>query len=162
MNFKIPQKILWVLALLYVQQLSYVSTYGVDLPMVFTVLVALRTTLPRAVAWGALVGTLQDLLSADWLGPHLVSKVLISLLTSFSQRHVYQEKILTQAFFIFLMALFQQTVIWLLLKWGGSLSPSFDPLGIMARGVLGTSLAGIVVCFFVVQFRRRRTDPATA
>jgi rod shape-determining protein MreD len=158
----IPKQILWLIAIFFIQQLPAVSAWGIDLPLIFVVLVGLRSTAPSAGAWGFFVGLAQDLLSAGWIGPHTVAKTLVGLLSCFSQRHIYRERVLTQTFLIFWMALFHQVFIWLLLRWDGSAPLSGDAFGVIIRGVSMTTLMGIVICFFVVKFRRRRFDPATA
>ncbi len=156
------RKVLLVFAILFVQQLPGVSGAGVDLPLIFVVLMGLRKPMAQAVAWGALLGFLQDALSADWLGLHLTAKVLAALISSAINRHAYREKIAPQGFLIFLMVWLQQTVVWLLLKWDGS-APGFSSfLLVLERTLLGTTLAGVLVSFWVVRFRRRRMDPATA
>ncbi len=159
---RIPREFLWILTAFYLQQLPGVAGLGIDLPLLFVVLKGVRSNAPAAGGWGFGLGLLQDILSAGWIGPHVVSKTLVGLLSSLSQRHVYRERVLTQTFLIFWMALFQQVFIWLLFRWDGSAPPSVDAFWICAQSVLTTSLAGAGVCFFVVKFRRRRFDPATA
>lgn len=159
---KIPNQLFWIVALLFFQQLPGVAAQGVDLPMIFVVLMGLRTTVPKAAGWGFLLGMIQDLLSASWIGPNTISKTLVGILSSFSKRHIYRERVLTQTFLIFNAALFHQLAVWLLLKWDGSAPPFGDAFWITLRGVMMTSIVGMVVCVFVVRFRRRRFDPATA
>ena len=159
---RIPRQVLWILALFFIQQLPAVAALGVDLPLIFVVLVGLRSDAPRAAGWGFLMGLLQDLLSASWIGPNTVAKTLAGILSSFSQRHIYRERVLTQTFLIFMVSLFHQFFIWMLLKWVGSAPPAGDALRICVKAVFLTTLVGAVVCVFVVRFRRRRFDPATA
>jgi len=159
---RIPKELLWLLAIFFVQQTSGITDWGIDLPLIFTALAGLRTNAPKAAAWGFTVGTVQDLLSSGWIGPNIAAKTLMGILSSLSQKHIYREKIHTQTFLIFLMSLFQQFFIWLLLKWDGTAPPASEALGILIHTVLMTTAAGVVVCFFVVKFRRRRFDPATA
>jgi rod shape-determining protein MreD len=159
---KISPQILWILALLFVQQLPAVSSWGIDLPLIFVILTGLRTTAPKAAGWGFLLGVIQDLLSTAWLGPNTIAKTLTGILCSFSKRYIYRERVLTQTFLVFWAALFHQAVVWWILKWDGSAPAAEDAVWICLRTVLNTTLAGVVVCFFVVRFRRRRHDPATA
>jgi rod shape-determining protein MreD len=159
---KIPKELFWVLALFLLQQSSGVSASGVDLPLIFTALVSLRTTIPRGAAWGFLMGLIQDLLSAGWIGPNTVAKTMAGLLCSASQWHIYREKVSTQTFLILVATLFHQLIVWLVLKWDGSAPPAGDALVICLKAVFSTTLVGSVACFFVVKFRRRRFDPATA
>jgi rod shape-determining protein MreD len=159
---KIPRQVLWILALLFVQQLPVVSTWGIDLPLIFVILTGLRTTLPKAAGWGFLLGLIQDLLSTAWIGPNTIAKTLTGILCSLSKRHIYRERVLTQTFLVFWVTLFHQVIIWWMLKWDGSAPSAEDAFWICLRTVLGTTLAGVVICFFVVRFRRRRYDPATA
>jgi rod shape-determining protein MreD len=159
---RIPRKLVWILGLFFVQQLPGVSSWGVDLPLLFTVLVGLRSSPAKAAGWGFLMGLFQDLLSTDWIGPNTVAKTLVGLLASFSQRHVYRERVLTQTFLIFIMTFLHQILIWVLLTWDGSAPPASDAIWICLKTTAGTTLAGAVACFFVVRFRRRRFDPATA
>ena len=159
---RIPRQVLWLLSLFFLQLLPGVSGSGIDLPLIFVVLVGLRESPPRAAGWGFLLGLFQDLLSASWIGPNTVAKTLTGLLASFSQLHIYRERVLTQTFLIFAASLFHQLFIWILLKWVGSAPPAGDSLRICLKAVFLTSLVGVVVCFFVVRFRRRRYDPATA
>lgn len=159
---KIPKWALILPALFFVQQMPGVAALGVDLPLIFVALAGLRTDSTRAAGWGFLVGFLQDLLSAGWLGPNTLSKTLVGIFSSLSQRHIYREKVFTQVFLIFLASLLHQTLFWLILHWDGSAPPTSEALRVGLRNILGTSLAGILVCFVVVRFRRRRMDPATA
>ena len=159
---KIPKEIFWILGLFFIQQLPAVAAWGVDLPLLFVVLVGLRTDLPKAAGWGFCLGLLQDLLSSGWIGPNTIAKTLTGVLASLSKRHIYRERVLTQTFLVFVASLFHQVFIWVLLKWDGTAPPAGDALGIVVRSLLATTLAGILVCFFVVRFRKRRFDPATA
>lgn len=159
---KIPKELFWILGLFFIQQLPAVAAWGVDLPLIFVVLVGLRTDLPRAGGWGFLMGLLQDLLSSGWIGPNTLAKTLTGILACLSKRHIYRERVLTQAFLIAAATLFHQAFIWVLLKWDGTAPPAGDAFGILVRSLMATTLAGVVVCFFVVRFRKRRFDPATA
>jgi rod shape-determining protein MreD len=159
---KIPKQVFWIIAILFVQQLPAISSLGIDLPLIFTALMGLRSPAPQAAGWGFLMGLLQDLLSAGWIGPNTVAKTLVGLFSSLSNRHIYRERVLTQTLLIFCTAFFQQVFIWILLKWVGSAPPARDALAICSRTVLTTSLVGAFICVFVVRFRRRRFDPATA
>ncbi len=158
----IPRQFWWLLALLFVQQLPGVAAWGVDLPLVFTLLVGLRTDVPKAAGWGFLAGLLQDLLSSSWIGPNTISKTVTGIMASFLKRHIYHERVLAQTLLVFGGTLFHQLFIWMLLKWDGSAPPAGDAWGIVWRSLLTTTLAASVVCFFVVRFRKRRFDPATA
>ena len=159
---KIPKLVLWILALFFVQQLPGVSAWGVDLPLLFVVLVGLRNPVSKAAGWGFLLGLVQDLLSAGWIGPNTLAKTLTGILSSLLNRHVYRERVLTQTLLVLGASFFHQGVIWLLEVWDGSAPGNGDALWMGLKAVLGTTLAGVVVCFFVVRFRRRRFDPATA
>jgi rod shape-determining protein MreD len=159
---KIPKQVLWILAIFFLQQLPGVAAWGIDLPILFVVLVGLRSEAPAAAGWGFLLGVIQDLLSAGWIGPHTVAKTLVGLFSCLSRRHIYRERVLTQTFLVFCMTLFQQVFIWLLLRWDHSAPRFGNAFDITWRTVLMTSLVGAGVCFFVVKFRRRRFDPATA
>jgi rod shape-determining protein MreD len=159
---KIPWKIFLVLAVFFVQQLPAVSDWGVDLPLLFVVLTGLRTTPSNAAGWGFFIGVVQDLLSAGWIGPNTIAKTFAGLTASFSQMHIYHEKVSTQTFLIFWASVFHQLLIYALMKWDGSAPWTGDALGIGLRTVLMTTVSGAVACFFVVRLRRRRFDPATA
>ncbi len=158
----LPRLLFWIIAIFFVQQLPGVAGLGVDLPLIFVVLMGVRSEASAAGAWGFGLGLFQDLLSAGWIGPHTVAKTLVGLLSCFSKRHIYRERVLTQTFLIFWMALFQQVFIWLLFRWDGTSPPTGDAFWICVKAVLSTSLAGAGICVFVVKFRRRRFDPATA
>ena len=121
------------MGLLFLQQLPGVAAWGVDLPLVFTVLVGLRTTVPKAAGWGFLMGLVQDLLAAGWIGPNVIAKTLVGILSSFSQRHIYRERVLTQTFLIFGAVFFHQLVVWLILEWDGTAPPFGDAFGILFR-----------------------------
>ena len=159
---RVSKEMLLALALFFLQQTGGVSEWGIDLPLLFVVLVGLRSSVPKAGAWGFVLGTAQDLLSSGWIGPHLVAQTLVGMISSYSQRHVFRERVLTQTFLIFWMALFHQVIIWILLKWDGTAPPAPDAVRIVMGTVAMTTLTGLVVCFFVVRFRHRRYDPATA
>jgi len=156
------RNIFLIFAVFFFQQLSNVSNMGIDLPLIFVTLMALRTTLIKAVGWGMMVGFLQDALSVTWFGPNFISKILVGLLSSLAQKHIYRERVQTQTGLIFSMILFQQIVVWLLLKWDGTAPPIQDSFHIVFNAVLGTSAIGLLICVVVVRFRRRRMDPATA
>ena len=159
---KIPKQVWWLLAIFFVQQLPGVAASGIDLPLVFVILTGLRKTVPQAAGWGFFLGLAQDLLSAGWLGPQTLAKTLTGILASFSKMHIYREKVMTQTFLVFWATLFHQVVIWLLLKWDGSAPPAGDAVWVVFKSLVATTLAGMVASFFVVRFRRRRYDPATA
>lgn len=159
---KIPKQVWWLLAIFFLQQLPGVAAWGIDLPLLFVILMGLRTTVPKAAGWGFFTGLAQDLLSAGWLGPQTLAKTLTGILASLSKMHIYREKVLTQTFLVFWATLFHQLFIWLLLKWDGSAPPAGDAFWLVLRSLAATTLAGVVVSFFVVRFRRRRYDPATA
>jgi len=159
---KIPQQVLWVLALFFLQQLPAVAEWGIDLPLLFVVLVGLRSPVAEGAGWGFLLGLMQDLLSAGWIGPNVIAKTLTGILASMAKKHIYREKVFTQTFLILVSAFFHQTVVWLVKLWDGSAPNSGDVLWLSLRMVFSTALVGMVVSFFVVKFRRRRFDPATA
>ncbi len=159
---RISRQIVLILALLFAQQLPAISTWGIDLPLLFVVLTGLRTTVPKAAGWGFLLGLVQDMLSTSWIGPNTIAKTLTGMLSSVSKRHIYRERVLTQTLLIFGATLFHEAVIWWMLKWDGSAPEIQDVLWICVKTLLATTLAGAVVSFFVVRFRRRRFDPATA
>ena len=159
---KIPRQVWWLLAIFFLQQLPGVAAWGIDLPLLFVILTGLRTNVPKAAGWGFFIGLAQDLLSAGWLGPQTLAKTLTGILASLSKMHIYRERVLTQTFLVFWATLFHQLFIWLLLKWDGTAPPAGDAFGVVWRSLVATTLAGVVVSFFVVRFRRRRYDPATA
>ena len=159
---KIPKLLFWILSVFFLQQLPGVSTWGIDLPLIFVVLIGLRRGAPEAAGWGFGIGLLQDLLSSGWIGPHAIAKTLVGLISCLSQRHVYRERVLTQTFLIFSMMAFQQIFIWFLLRWDHSAPRWAEAFSLCLDSVPMTTLAGMVVCVFVVKFRRRRFDPATA
>lgn len=159
---KIPREVIWILALFFIQQLPGVASWGVDLPLVFVTLVGLRADVPKAAGWGFLLGLIQDLLSSSWIGPNTLAKTLAGILSALAKRHIYRERILTQTFLVFVTTLFHQVFIWILLKWDGTAPPADDAFRILVRSLLATTLVGMVVCVFVVRFRKRRFDPATA
>jgi len=159
---RIPREAIWLLAVFFLQSLPGVSGWGLDLPLILVTLVSLRTTAAKATAWGFFVGLAQDLLSAGWIGPNTVAKTLTGLLSFLSRMHIYRERVLTQTFLIFCASLFHQVCIWLILKWDGSAPPAGDAFNLCLHAVSVTTLVGAVVSFFVVRFRRRRFDPATA
>lgn len=159
---KIPKQVLWILAILFIQQLPGVAEAGADLPLLFVVLMGVREPAPRAAGWGFFLGLLQDLLSAGWTGPNTVAKTLTGIFASLSQRHVYRERVLTQTFLVFTAALFHQGFLWALLEWDGTAPPAGDAFRTAFRAVLMTTLIGAGACVFLVKFRRRRYDPATA
>lgn len=160
--WKTAQGTVLVFSVFFTQQLPGVSGAGVDLPLIFTVLAGLRTTPARAAGWGFLMGFLQDALSAGWVGPRLISKTLIGILSSVAQKHTYREKVMTQSFLVFCMVALEQFVVWMILRWDGSAPDFSNGVSVMEKSILGTSLAGILACFIVVRLRRRRLDPATA
>lgn len=159
---RIPKWAMILPALFFVQQMPGVAALGVDLPLIFTALMGLRTTPSRAAGWGFLAGLLQDLLSAGWIGPNTIAKTLVGIFSSLAQRHIYREKVFTQVFLIFWASLLHQFLVWQILNWDGSVPTASNALSIGLRNVLATSLVGVLVCFVVVRFRRRRMDPATA
>ncbi|MGH7740023.1 MAG: rod shape-determining protein MreD [bacterium] len=151
----------WALAALFLQQ-ALTAMWGIDLPLIFVSLVGLRSKPLKAASVGFGFGLAQDLLSAGWIGPNLISKLLAALVAVLVQKKIYRERLSTQTLLIFSNALLQQWVIWFLMKGDGQ-APSFDDaVWIALPSVLLTALVGMVVCFVVVRFRRRRFDPATA
>lgn len=159
---RFSREIILILALFFIQHLSNVADWGVDLPLIFVVLKALRTKPTQAAAWGFGLGAIQDLFTAGWIGPHLTADALTGFLASLLRRHVYRERVMTQTFMVLGMTAFRQVVIWGLLKWDGSAPLAADALGMVAQSVAMTGLAGWVVCWLVVRFRPRRQDPATS
>jgi rod shape-determining protein MreD len=146
----------------FIQQLPGVSGWGIDLPLIFVALIGLRTVPSEAAAWGFLMGTLQDLLSAGWLGPNCIAKTCVGIASSFSEALIYHEKVSTQTFLVFGCSVMHQVLIYALMMWDGSAPGGGDALLIGLRSILMTTLAGALVSFILVRFRRRRYDPATA
>jgi rod shape-determining protein MreD len=158
----VPKQIFWILVLFYVQQLPYVSTLGIDLPLIFVVLTGLRSSAAGAAGWGFALGFLQDLLAVNWIGPNTITKTLIGLLSCFAQRHIYRERVVTQTFLVFCATLVHQVFLWLLLNWDGHAPPAGDAFWIILQSMVATSIVGSGVCWVVVKLRKRRLDPATA
>jgi rod shape-determining protein MreD len=159
---KISRELFLVMAVFFLQHLTGVADWGVDLPLIFVVLKALRTTPVKGAAWGFFMGTLQDLFTANWIGTHIAADALVGYLASLSRRHVYRERVLTQTFLIFGMMALRQLLVWGLLKWDGTAPLAGDALGVVAHSVAMTGLVGWAACWLVVRFRPRRQDPATA
>jgi rod shape-determining protein MreD len=151
-----------VATLFFLQQLPVVSDLGVDLPLVFVILVGLRSTAAPASGWGFLMGFLQDLLSAGWLGPNVVGKTLTGALCAYFRLRIYREKVITQTGLVFVAAIFHQGLVWAVKLWDGSAPGFSQALWICWKTALGTTLAGFIASIFLVRFRRRRHDPATA
>jgi rod shape-determining protein MreD len=158
----ITRLIFLIFLLFYVQQLPYVATLGVDLPLIFVVLTGLRSTAAGAAGWGFAMGFLQDLLSANWIGPNAIVKTLIGLSSFFAKHHIYRERVVTQTFLIFCMTLVHQLFVWLFLAWDGKAPPAADAFWIILQSMVSTTLAGWGVSWVVVKLRKRRMDPATA
>ncbi len=156
-----PALFLWAFGVFFFQQ-SFAAIWGIDLPLIFVSLVGLRTTPLKAASIGFVMGLSQDLLSAGWIGPNLIAKVLTALIAVLAQKKIYRERIPTQALLILANISIQQIVIWILMKWDGKAPTFVDALWIALPSIFLTSLVGAVVCFGVVRFRRRRFDPATA
>ena len=159
---KIVRQILWIILILFIQQLPGVAAWGVDLPLLFVILKGVRTDVPRAAGWGFLWGLLQDLLSSGWIGPNTTAKTLTGIFSSLAKMHVYRERVLTQTLLIVLATLFHQLCVWIILKWDGTAPDLANALGIVLKSVGMTTLVGVGVSFFLVRFRKRRFDPATA
>lgn len=159
---RIPKELLILPIVFFVQQLPIVADWGVDLPLIFVVLMGLRNDFPAASAWGFLTGLIQDLLSVGGIGPNTISKTMVGLGASFLKMHIYREKVVTQTFLIFVLSIFHEIFSYLLLRWNNAAPRAEDALSICSRSVILTTLVGLVVCFFLVRFRRSRYDPATA
>lgn len=151
-----------VALLLFLQQLPVVADLGVDLPLIFVILMGLRSTTAPAAGWGFLFGLLQDLLSAGWVGPNVIGKTLTGALCAYFRLRIYREKVVTQTGLVFAAALFHQGVIWAVKIWDGTAPGPAQALWICWKTALGTTLVGLVASVFLVRFRRRRHDPATA
>lgn len=156
-----PILLLWALAAFFLQQ-SFAAMWGIDLPLIFVSLVGLRSSPLKAASIGFGFGLAQDLLSAGWIGPNLISKLLAALVAVLLRKKIYRERLSTQTLLIFGNALLQQWVIWFLMKGNGQAPSWDDAVWIALPSVFLTTLVGMVVCFVVVRFRRRRFDPATA
>lgn len=148
--------------LFFVQQLPLVADWGVDLPLIFVILIGIRSNAPQAAGWGFVTGALQDLLSSGGIGINTISKTFVGMGASFLKMHIYRERILTQTFLIAGLSIFHEIFSYLLMRWDGEAPRAEDAFWICTRSVLSTTLAGFIVCVFVVRFRRRRFDPATA
>jgi len=159
---RIPKETLWLFILFFVQQLPLVADWGVDLPLIFVVLTGVRSGVSQAAAWGFMTGMIQDLLSSGGIGINTISKTFVGLAASLLKMHVYRERVLTQTFLIMGLSIFHEIFSYLLMRWDDEAPRAEDALGICVRSVLFTTLTGLVVCVFVVRFRRRRFDPATA
>jgi len=157
-----PKEIFWLLVLFFIQQLPLVADWGVDLPLIFVVLVGLRSEPAQSAGWGLTAGMIQDLLSAGGIGTNAISKTIVGLASSLFKMHVYREKVLTQTSLIAAMSIFHELFVYGLMRWDGEAPRAEDAFSTCFRSVLFTTLAGLAVCFFVVRFRRRRFDPATA
>ena len=159
---RIHKEILWLFLIFFVQQLPLVADWGIDFPLIFVVLIGIRSDLPQAASWGFAAGTLQDLLSSGGIGVNTISKTFVGLGASFLKMHIYRERVLTQTFLIAGLSIFHEFFSYLLMRWDGEAPRAEDAFWICARSVSLTTLAGLVVCVFIVRFRRRRFDPATA
>ncbi len=159
---RIPKEVFWLFLIFFVQQLPLVSDWGIDLPLIFVVLTGVRSGAPQAATWGFVSGAVQDLLSSGGIGVNTISKTLVGLTASLLKMHVYRERVLTQTFLIMGLSIFHEVFSYLLMRWDGEAPRAEDALGICLRSVLFTTLTGLVICVFVVRFRRRRFDPATA
>jgi rod shape-determining protein MreD len=153
--------VLWAFAIFFFQQ-SFAAIWGIDLPLIFVSLVGLRSAPLKAALVGLVMGLGQDLLSAGFIGPNLIAKILVSLVAVASQKKIYRERVSTQSLLVLFNILLQQMVIWFLMKWDDKAPALGDALWISLPSILLTALVGAVVCFVVVRFRRRRFDPATA
>jgi rod shape-determining protein MreD len=158
---KITTIVFW-LFILFLVQMSFAATWGIDLPIIFISLFGLRTTAVKAAGMGAFLGLAQDMLSVGTIGPNMAAKIVCALLSVSAQGKIYREKVPTQTLLIFVNILIQQIIVWLLMKWDRSPLTPRDAFWVTLPSVLFTTLMGMVVCFFVVRFRRRRFDPATA
>jgi rod shape-determining protein MreD len=159
---RISREIFWLLILIFVQQLPMVADRGIDLPLIFVVLVGVRSNALPAAGWGLVTGIIQDLLSAGGVGTNTIAKIAVGLGSSFFKMHIYREKILTQTLLISGMSAFHEFFSYFLMRLNGEAPRAGDAFWVCAQSVLFTTLTGLVVCFFVVRFRRRRFDPATA
>jgi rod shape-determining protein MreD len=159
---RVPKEVLWLYPIFFVQQLPLVADWGIDIPLIFVALIGIRSDEPQAATWGFISGAIQDLLSSGGIGTNTISKTFAGLGASFFKMHIYRERILTQTFLILCLSVFHEIFSYLLMRWDGEAPRAEDALEICARSVLFTTLAGLVVCVFVVRFRRRRFDPATA
>ena len=152
---------LWAFALFFLQQ-SFASIWNIDLGLIFVSLVGLRSNPLKAATVGFGLGLAQDLLSAGFIGPNLLAKILVSLVSVAAQGKIYRERVSTQSLLILFNITVQQAVIWLLMKWDGKAPALGDALWVALPSIFLTTLVGAVVCFGVVRLRRRRFDPATA
>ena len=152
---------LWAFAIFFFQQ-SFAAIWGIDLPLIFVSLVGLRSSPLKAASIGLVMGLGQDLLSAGFIGPNLIAKILIALAAVASQKKIYRERVSTQSLLVLLSVCLQQIVIWSLMRWDDKAPALGDALWVALPSIFLTSLVGAVVCFGVVRFRRRRFDPATA
>lgn len=159
---RISKEILWLFLIFFVQQLPLVADWGIDLPLIFVILTGIRSDLPKAASWGFATGALQDLLSSGGIGINTISKTFAGLGASFLKMHVYRERVLTQTLLIAGLSIFHEIFSYLLMRWDGEAPRAEDAFWICARSVLLTTFAGLIVCVFIVRFRRRRFDPATA
>jgi len=156
------QRLFWLAVLILVQTSPGVSDLGIDLPLVFTALVAVRSRFLEALAWGAAAGLAQDLLSQSGPGPHLSACVAAAALAVLSQRLVFRERVSTQTALVAACMVLHQVWLWFFLRW--TLEAPLTPvaLDLILRSTLATSAAGALVSFFLVAFRRQRLDPPTA
>jgi rod shape-determining protein MreD len=152
----------WLGAAFLVQMAPGVATWGLDLPLVFTALTAVRCRLLEALAWGCAAGLLQDLLSACGPGPHLSAKAAAAVAAWLSQRLVFRERVLTQAALVAVCMVVQQAWLGVLFGWLGETSPDSGLLEGVLGPTLATTLAGAAASWVLVLNRRRRLDPPTA
>jgi rod shape-determining protein MreD len=159
---RIPREILLLFVIFFIQQLPMVADWGIDLPLIFVVLIGLRSEPTQAATWGFVVGLIQDLLSAGGIGVNTIAKAMTGLVACFFKMHIYREKASTQTFLIFGMSIFHSVFEYLLMRWDGTAPRAEDAFWLICRNVALTTFVGLLVCLFVVRFRRRRFDPATA
>jgi rod shape-determining protein MreD len=153
--------VFWAFAIFFFQQ-SFAAIWGIDLPLIFVSLVGLRSSPLKAASIGLVMGLGQDLLSAGFIGPNLIAKIVVALVAVASQKKIYRERVSTQSLLILFNIFLQQMTIWFLMKWDDKAPALADALWISLPSIFLTALVGAVVCFVVVRFRRRRFDPATA
>ncbi len=162
MNRAWIQKSALLLGALLIQTSPGVSAWGVDMPLVFTALVGVRCGLLESLVWGILAGLFQDTLSACGPGPHAVANGAVAFLAFISQNTVFREKVLTQAGLVGTCMALHQAMLWFLFRFFEEGVTSGDEWAFVTRSVLVTTVAGAMVSWVIIRYRRLSHDPATA
>lgn len=129
----------------------------IDFPLVIVVYAALQRNSLRAILFGTFSGLAVDALSGGLLGANGFSKTLVAYIVSEIARRVYMDNLLLRIPVIAGACFLNDAVYYGLHRLLGQ-QPSGQFLVVASYMVIGTTIAGTMICLLLDTFMRERLN----